>query len=465
MDLDNLKDRIKDVELDFDQNEVWASIQQEQRKEKKRFFFWRLLMLVGFVMAFALCTFIYSTLSTQNENQELTATQNRANEQQTITSLSEKNNDEIATNEIIEQGIENEVYLNNLETKISNNQNITSLPQISKEKLNRETTNSNILSQEHAVIHHSIEKNKENNVSNSRQEENYFEDILNENSVNDNLVIASDVKVKDDGPLEIIKIQSVPTIFISDLEYTIDRDVLQNLEVGSLNNQIEKETSFAKGMSIMAVAQYGKLTRELSLRDANTIGSTLREESEKVLDQSIVGVQIRVPLSDIFFVMSGLEYSRLSSMLEYTNTSIRPLNDGDLPNGVQGVSGFVINNTNSKYYNYIDLVNIPISVGAKWRQSKWSESISVGTSINLYTSSKQLYLDEWRILTDESNFIRTKFNNSYMLSASVAYNFWSHLEWSIHASYRNTPNVMNSDSKFSQSFQSYLLGTGIVYQF
>lgn len=481
MDLNNLKDHIKDIELDFDQNEVWANIQREQKKEKKKVLFWWSSIFLGLLFIVGIYHVLDSTLfgKTETSNQEVV--KNISSElRNSKTVKNDASNDfviienEQSTKETIFQKTDNSTTIENITLENTPN-NLQSFD---------ETTTNNMIDKVVTSITNLVESREENlNSISIINQEDYQEDNkegrINNEEVNHSFAVDSQTKSIDNrsyelfvdsevisGRLEeLILVASLPSLEQSELDYEINVDAPTSELTNYLSGTDAVETMLKRKVSFLAIAEYGKLQRTLKSNNGNSLALSTRQESETVLDHSVVGLQINIPMTKQFFIATGIEYNRLTTKLEFGTTSVRPLSTDDFPDGLQGVSGFVINNSNSKYYNHIDLVNIPVLIGAKWNQSRWSETLSVGTTVNLHSSSRQLYLDEWNSLQDNSSGVKSKFNNSYILRAGLGYNFWSQFEWSIYASYRYTPNVMNNESNYSQSYQSYLLGTGIRYGF
>ncbi len=465
MDLENLKDHIKNVELDFDQNEVWSNIQREQKKGKKKFFFWWSSLLMGILIVVALFYILDSTSQKDIEVKQNTESIQDQNQENFI--LNESLPNEKIIEEKIVENYESRIHDHNKSTVsasevlIESNSNTTSRP-IESTEVNRiaqyENNNSIITTPNH--IDKSLNKSAADHVENKNSLSSDHNNLLS------NYTRVDAQNNSSNGTLsKLLSIDNVPGIDISKLDFTSRMIPTLDQENNDWLITDEVEYHVRKKFEVCALAQYGLLQRSLKSNNRELYSTVQREESEEVLDHSILGMQVNIPITNRYFMTTGLELNRLSTKLEFSDASVRPLTLDDLPNGVQNVSGFVVMNSNNKYYNHVDLVNVPLLFGARWNQTKWTESFSIGTTINLYSSSRQLMLDEWNLLVDNSEQVKSKFNNSYLLSASLAYKLWSKFEWSMQASFRYTPNIMDNQSRYSQSYRSYLLGTGIAYKF
>ena len=514
MDLNNLKDQIKDFELDFDQSEVWSKIEKEQNKGKRRIIFWlpfifgALLLIVG----------VFHVVDSSAASKEKNHNQISANEielkgndlgqvdDQVEISSSIFSPDKAEYESKIEEGliaeangskgISNQFLTNNI-----NNNNVKISVATNQEIVNRRNvTNSNNGVAENKINGHNssrnliseiIEPSPKINISNKMGSKEVSSSSLNDkirkgdnisdtskgNAIsisNDNMVIESqddshallnamtNSQSRSEIVIAVLRNEFLPV----QLSYNYRVNVGENMIYSY--NQIEPHREINnRNMIIKLVAEYGMLNRTLALSNNGINRQVLeeRERSESAMDHGIIGVNLSMPLSKLFFINTGMEYHRMTDKLEYSKNAIRPLNQADLPDGLKDAHGFVISKSNSTYYNHIDLINIPIEVGARWSQSRISEFVSVGTSINLNSDNRQLYINEFENIEDSSNHTKTSLINSYVIKAGVAFSLLPELEWSLQASYRYTPNVTGNESDFDQSYQSYLIGTGLGYKF
>ena len=477
MDLDNLKDHIKDIELDFDQNEVWSSIERAQKKEKKKIFFWWSSLFAGLFVVVGLFYVLDSSMSADTKIKNVEVTQNLSGEiQMSVSTKNELKNDLNFSRDIVHENIEREENSDKSNYEGESNSVTTNNISISSDKkiivdLSLGDASPNIKSNEASnEVRNTFANNVDKGVSEVEVSEalsNYnYRDNLQTTPIESTLKNLIAVKeVVQDERKELSLITALPMVDFLELIYSENIYPPSGEALEYSIGADDVESKFERKIYLTAIAQYGLLQRSLTSNEDNSLGLSLREESEAVLDHSVVGLQINIPIAQNYFIATGIEHNRFTTKLEYSSSFVRPLNPDDLPVGLQNAYGFAIQNSNSKYYNHVDLVNVPLLIGVKWNQSRWTETLSVGTAINLYSSSRQLYLDEWNSLSDNSGNVKSKFNNSYLFRAGLGYNLWSQFEWSVYASYRYTPNIMDNESQYSESYYSYLVGTGIGYNF
>ncbi len=501
MDLNNLKDHIKDIELDFDQNEVWDNIKKEQSKVKRRLLFWLFSVLGVLVLVFGL--FYLDGTDNANLSQGVTnSAESTLLVDSDSNSISKVITDKILPDDgnghedktiatVINETNQNqeETVINSIITSNTNTENTKASNQIVTTHTNRSTNvnhlqsddiinnidespfNTNSLSTvSHRTLvvinNNSINNKTSNNVQNTSIESKNLESDLKGSIRNPNIAFEDIAPSQYRGKIFVSKLNpniiSTPIVY----EYTLEKNIKQVLAY--TYDHIEPfRKSNSSAINLEAIVEYGMLNRDLSIV-ANVKSSLVldqRKKTETSMDHLITGVKLSLPIGGVLYISSGLEYHRLGEKLEFNESSIRPLNQDDLPIGAVSAKGFVISKTSNAYYNQMDLINIPLGIGAKWSQHKFSEFVSAEMSVNLKTTGRQLYLNEFQELTDNAKNVRMKFNNSYVLKAGLAYNISPKVAWSFYASYRYMPNVSTIDSEFDQSYQSYMLGTGIGYKF
>jgi|GEM_PF-5667253 len=496
MDLENLKDQIKDYELDFDQNEVWSNIEKEQKKDKRRILLWlssllgMLLLVVGVfhlvdrsigtnesVIANDIIN-VNSTIQNRKSENKIIDTQDQITTNSKIESNSKKINN--ATNSIVgkefkEKDVSEDIQDNDLAYNTNEKdqqENYTSQDIVSKE---RPKSNLNDGLKSFTL---SVNNNQSNNL--------FFKENRNSNTQSNerkSAVITSDVNDRKNESIVInvskeniseTKTELLPRDQI--VVFDIDRELtpiaynyridIANGEIAPMENTEPLKEISNKNLQLKLVSEYGMLKRNLGLSDSGQNNSLLssREESEEAIDHFIVGLHISMPITNTFYITSGIEYHRMSDKLNYSNTEINPLDPEDPLVAAKNAYGYVISSSSGTYYNHLNLINVPLELGARWTQSRFSQFISLGTSINVNTTSRQLYINEFDNLEDDRN-IKSSLNNSYIVKTGIGLEISSDMEWSLHASYRYTPNVHTDESAFTQSYQSYMIGTGLAYKF
>ena len=494
MDLNNIKDRIKDIELDFDQNEVWQNIQKEQKKNRRGLSFWFSSILGALVLVVGL---FFLVDRTQQSNLDESKIDTASKVDVVVENISQ------SSAPLITDG--QELTQDNFENGFEEENEVTSENVFDREAVE---VNSNIISNVNSVSKHtlvntlnvndnigvggntSLVSDNINTIASDQRESflklktkrNAFESnddssistifLLENNTYESNSFSKSEksspssqriAMLQERTKVHFSELNSSMAISPLNYDYTLD-GVYQQFVI---KNQIEPLMTFRNNpVTIKAVFENGMLNRNIAIVDGDWNSSVLeeREKTETTLEHMITGISVSTPISKVLYINSGIEFHRMSDKLEYSSTTIRPLNQDDLPVGVSG-RGFVISNTSNVYYNHLNLINVPLELGARWSQARFSEFVSVGASINLRTSGRQYYLDEFQSLTDNAKNVRTKFNNSYVFKAGLAYDLLPRVEWSLHASYRYMPNVSAESSNYIQSYQSYMIGTGIGYKF
>lgn len=512
MNLDNIKDQIKDYELDFDQNEVWSNIEEQQKKGKRKFIFW-LSSIFGFLLLGASLFYLIDKSDSPREHQYFSVNQTDITpekksdnliERKTKSSelpnvaIAKKSKSEYASNQShADKNLKS--YDDNNENSTSVNSNLTSANNQSFEKNTAqrfEDANSTTPS-DHIIDTNTPDGNsplrKTLNQTSNKTKVEFASDEHSDTAVNkqqnerkrlisiskantnppsqENTVSLSKVDSKSmnsensNSRDKVVLVDMNSKINLSPLSYVYNIEKAHG-EILTYNRTEPLDVVVGNNVAIQVVTEYGILKRNLSLSDGAEKSEALqrREETEKPIDHFLVGLHITSPLSNSFYISSGLEFHHMTDQLDYINTEINPLDPDDLPLGAKNAYGYVISTSSGKYYNHLDLINIPVEIGAKWSISKLNQFVSVGTSVNINTSSRQLFINEFGNIEDNRN-IKSSLNNSYMLKTGLTLELSSSLDWSLHAAYRYTPNVNTDASEYSQSYQSYMIGTGIAFKF
>ena len=505
MDLNNIKDHIKDFELDFDQNEVWNNIQKEQNKGRRRIFFWMSSLLGGLILIVGLFHLVDgSTASNVGsagvEVGQLAYTNEKSVSSTSILDVQDEDGSSLSSTTFAIGEIEQTKVVQNLQQEKSVELEIRSINEsnklvvkeagnipISVRGNNNISTKKNMLySSSQNLIDDGIQTSFSTSSSTVSNEKNSTEVVGVYTLTNLSKVLVSS-ESSDSKSLSVSKEEKIVSQFISQpakrkaivveslmghtsikslvYDNTLDNIDLDNLIIPAKTEPLKE--SKKQIFAINTIAEYGFLVRDVALGEEGLSSFALeqREKTETAMDHMILGVNLSMPIGKIFYISSGVEYQRMTEKIEFSESALRPLRQDDLPVGSLNSQGFVISKSSSVYYNHLDFINVPLEVGIRLSQSRFSQFASIGTSINISTSGRQLYRNEFQELVDNTDSIKKNFNNSYVLKAGISYSLLSNLDWSLHASYRYLPNVSARTSNFEQSYQSYMLGTGIAYQF
>ena len=500
MDLNNIKDQIKDFELDFDQNEVWSKIEQKQKKKSRKALFWLASLLGALLLIVGVFHWLDSSSITDEENIEISdntdinlATVDVKSEIGELqNSVLEVEDNVTNSNHIVERNdgsqetysiqktIENEVQRSS-ESSISSDNAKSNLINDNQTIIETGNNQSTVLNAVDGVVkeitnfinskNYDLEESIILEVENNSLEENKIynnstQQIIT-SGVEENGEIRNENKIDDVSRNE-LRDQMVVASLLQDLRLlprvgtvAIDQEPLTSQKMITPYSQ-----NNLKGLQLKFAMEYGLLKRNLEVSNVEVDGPLLanRESSEKVLDHFIAGLHLHIPLSNTFLVNGGLEYQRMNSQLNFQNTEIQLVDPDNLPSTATNSYGYLVSKSNNTYYNHLNLTNILIEFGSKWSINRFSQFVSLGTSLNVNTTNRQLYINEFQNVQDNKN-IKSSLNNSYVLRTGLVYDLSSNYVWSVHASYRLTPNVNTVDSDFVESYQSFLLGTGIAYKF
>jgi len=328
MDLNNIKDQIKDFELDFDQNEVWSKIEQKQKKKSRKALFWLASLLGALLLIVGVFHWLDSSSITDEENIEISdntdinlATVDVKSEIGELqNSVLEVEDNVTNSNHIVERNdgsqetysiqktIENEVQRSS-ESSISSDNAKSNLINDNQTIIETGNNQSTVLNAVDGVVkeitnfinskNYDLEESIILEVENNSLEENKIynnstQQIIT-SGVEENGEIRNENKIDDVSRNE-LRDQMVVASLLQDLRLlprvgtvAIDQEPLTSQKMITPYSQ-----NNLKGLQLKFAMEYGLLKRNLEVSNVEVDGPLLanRESSEKVLDHFIAGLHL-----------------------------------------------------------------------------------------------------------------------------------------------------------------------------
>lgn len=183
-----------------------------------------------------------------------------------------------------------------------------------------------------------------------------------------------------------------------------------------------------------------------------------------------------------YFFSLGIQYQQLESRLDWSTTiedyevvledTIKTILNNLILGEVQIIRGNVTLNVNAqrnvRHFNKIQLYQIPLAVGKRWRLKNWEAAIQMGATLNIASlyQGRTIQLEQLiEIASNTHPFIESQWKIHASAGGQVSYYLNNHIGVSANIQYHRSLDDWSKSSEFSM-FPSILnLGLGMNYKF
>lgn len=183
-----------------------------------------------------------------------------------------------------------------------------------------------------------------------------------------------------------------------------------------------------------------------------------------------------------YFLSLGIQYQQLESRLDWSTTiedyevvledTIKTIQNNLISGEVQIIRGNVTLNVNAqrnvRHFNKIQLFQIPLAVGKKWKIRNWEAAIQMGAMLNIasFYQGRTIQLEQLiEIASNTHPFIESQWKIHASAGGQISYYLNNHIGVSANIQYQRSLDNWSKSSEFSM-FPSILnLGLGMNYKF
>lgn len=460
----NINKAVRDIERPFDMEGVWENINQEQSKNQGGFWLFLGIPLL-FLLIFGLGSSIYSSQYKGNvqdnkltshatlaensglENNNLGASSKNLDEDHQVASHKNKHSVKEtllpSTANEIEFKVAKETSINIHQTKSTS---IEKKATTSEKSISPSIPSTRILNRSDEInILQGIESNYSKNEKHTSNK-NKTQEIANAKLVRESI--------------------EVPTLLNTPIQLVTNSPskLLMAPNLTPLISTLKKPSSW----SLEIIGGYGAPIRTLSNKgNARESIISNRESSEQVLEHIQASLGLRKYWTSRFSTGLGLGMSQLSESFIYEESNIQNIADigsEDLPEGIEGKSGYIIKNKKATYYNTFRSVDMNIDVAYLIPLRRVNLQAYCGASYKLKLSKDIHFFDSFLTVQNANEQFENRMPIQWFIGTDLVIPV-SSLTFFTGFQYRKISDISNESNPIEQRYSIFggRVGVGLMF--
>jgi len=472
---DYFKNRIKGHNKDINTDDIWANLNLDEKKKKRRAIWWLWPMGIGLLLVIPSIYFINQNLNEKNYYSEAPALENKI---------------EIDDENIIQVNNGNET--NNQKEQESSTQSTTLNNSSTQKPLNKPDTKAKAAT-EQVRLTSDLKRANQNQTDKSLIRTDLIkEEFATESLSSNNLSNAtSTINIKNksvDGPLQkstkFLQKSNHPKRLILTLNQLRLQDLVKiNYKDRSMPSiasnfilpkspWIKREVKNKKGRFTIDLYT-GAFAVNRSISNKEIVIPILEKKimDETPLEMLAFGSQLQYKWPNNFYVTAGLEFQSINEKYKHQQSTIidtitkenvptvyQVSADRDTSVYMMGNGQFAVSlDENFTFYNNHKLFTIPLSIGYTLQKKKWSYSLETTFLPTIYNQFTGTTVDLDGSLSPNPSYLSTTMKLGYRLSASIERNVGENLGLYFKPSYQGY------SSSFAEGFsQKYSFAGGVI---
>lgn len=217
---------------------------------------------------------------------------------------------------------------------------------------------------------------------------------------------------------------------------------------------------------------------QLSTEDAGAQNLLeLRQRTEQSLEVLQAGLRLGLVHRSGFGLASGLQWTRIAERMEFRDEVVNQ-------DSVYGIMALAVNpfgdttpiygqvphttttSINKRYYNYYQLIDLPLLAGYQQQVGKWWLGAEAGVYINLRLRSRgQILQPDYSgldLAEAQPELFPNRIGLSYHLGLRASRELWPGVHLSLSPQWRYLPTLSVADNPIRQRYQLFGLQVGVV---
>lgn len=206
----------------------------------------------------------------------------------------------------------------------------------------------------------------------------------------------------------------------------------------------------------------------------------IRERTEQSLEVLHAGVRLGVRHRSGFGLYSGVQWTRIAERMEFKDELVQL-------DSVYGIMALAVNpygdttalygevphttttSINKRYYNYYQLIDVPVFVGYQQHVGSWVLGAEAGVFLNLRLRSSgqvlQTDFSGFDLAEAQPELLPNRIGLSYHLGLRASRELLPGLELSVSPQWRFLPNISTDANPIRQRYNLFGLQLGLQYEF